>query len=568
MELFETLVGALTAYRLLVWPLLGLMVLVVVIIRWWEQVEYFFAKLAVGFPVIGLAARSARQPQEIDADRHGTGTPWYRTERELCARYYRFYDRANKDAAFFDKCANYLNKVEERGRKPTGIALWVASVFLVLLEAFIFALVLAPFIANNISANQAEFSAIVISLLIGTILVPATHLMGAEIHKNGLIKKARLWHEQARRDNDARKLQADNRVDLEHTELDDDAPKYLHLINRVQHNARVRPVWWKSVIAVAMIAILAVGAYLIRASTINELETEQVNGSPFAAAPAESGLSLNLPFPAATGNSGGGAMTIGPFTLPGAASQDNREADQRAASEVIAERIFAYKLTFIILSVIFVGVQIIGILIGVLRSYAGIQSKEAARYIAGFNSRQEFATWHKRKRDQVARDADMHLSRLQRGIAQHHDMGGSQEPGQRRSFALYVSEEQASSAREEQARQQAQPQAQVQAQTMPPTPPVMASAPVSAPPAAPVPAPVPASAPAPDEAGREGAADNTVRPDSSGHDADAQVKSLGDLTGYSSDELTSIAQELGVDVAKLLSRQKVQHAIARARQGA
>jgi len=566
MELFETLVGALGAYRLLVWPLLGLMVLVIVIIRWWEKVEYFFAKLAVGFPFIGLAARSARQPQEIDADREGTGTPWYRTERELCARYYRFYDRANKDAAFFDKCANYLNKVEERGRKPTGIALWAASVFLVLLEAFIFALVLAPFIANNISANQAEFSAIVISLLIGTILVPATHLMGAEIHKNGLIKKARLWHEQARRDNDARKLQADNRVDLEHTDLDDDAPKYLHLINRVQHNARVRPVWWKSVIAVAMISILAVGAYLIRASTINELETEQVNGSPFASAPAESGLSLNLPFPAAATGSGG--ITIGPFTLPGGASQDNREADQRAAGEVIAERIFAYKLTFIILSVIFVGVQIIGILIGVLRSYAGIQSKEAARYIAGFNSRQEFATWHKRKRDQVARDADMHLSRLQRGIARHHDMGASLEPGQRRSFGLYVSEEEQASAREDLARQQAKAQAQpaaTPARTVPASEPtaVVASAPEPVPAAVSEPVPeVPAATP------ERATADSTASSDNYADDIEAQIKNLGDLTGYSTDELTSIAQALGVDATKLVSRQKVQQAVARARQGA
>jgi len=43
---------------------------------------------------------------------------------------------------------------------------------------------------------------------------------------------------------------------------------------------------------------------------------------------------------------------------------------------------------------------------------------------------------------------------------------------------------------------------------------------------------------------------------------------LGDLTGYTQEELASIAQELGLEPAKLLSRQKVQHALARARQGA
>jgi len=430
MEMFTTLAAALAAYRYIVWPLLSLLVLVAVIIRWWEQVEYFFVKVRTGFPLIGFIARNGRQNQESAPDPAGGDTPWYRSERELCARYYRFYERANKDANFFDKCANYLNKVEERGRKPTGIVLWCASVFLVLLEAFIFALVLAPFIANNISANQAEVSAIVISLLIGTILVPASHLMGAEIHKNSLIKKARVWHGQARRENEAKKLQANNRIDLEHTELDDADPKYLHIINRVPHNANVRPSWGKSAIAIILIAVLAVGAYLIRASTINELETEQVNASPYAATSVQgSGAS---PFDSAT--------RIGPFALPGAAAQDNEQADQRAASEVVSERIFAYKLTFIILSVIFVGVQIIGILIGMLRSYAGIQSKEAAGYIKGFSSKSEFAAWHARKRDQVARDADMHLNRLQKVIAQHHDLGGSDAHNQRRSFALYVRE--------------------------------------------------------------------------------------------------------------------------------
>ncbi|MFP6848442.1 MAG: hypothetical protein VCA57_07025 [Pseudomonas sp.] len=134
----------------------------------------------------GFVGFGSRRSQ-VEGREEGSSTNWYKTERELCAKYHRFYGRVNKDAAFYEKCANYLNKVEERGRKPTGMVLWVATIFLVILEAFIFALVLSPFIATNISANQAEFSAIIVSLLIGTILVPATHLMGAEIHKNGLV---------------------------------------------------------------------------------------------------------------------------------------------------------------------------------------------------------------------------------------------------------------------------------------------------------------------------------------------------------------------------------------------
>lgn len=562
MELFETLSAALSAYRYIVWPLLGLMALVIVIMHWWNEVKYFLLNVACAFPVIGFVARASRRAQVEDREEDST-TTWYKTERELCAKYFRFYERVNKDAAFYDKCANYLNKVEERGRKPTGMVLWIASIFLVILEAFIFALVLSPFIATNISANQAEFSAIVISLLIGTILVPATHLMGAEIHKNGLVSKARLWHMQAKRDNEAQKLQSDSRIDLDATYLDDGQPKYLHIVNRVQHNAMVTPTWWKTIIAISLITIFAVGAYLIRSSTINEMETQQVNASPFSQDSAS-------PFSAA-GHS--------PFELPGEAVADGQQADERASSEVAGDRIFAYKLTFIILSVIFVGVQIIGVLIGVFRSFAGTQSKEAAGYISGFSSAGEFAAYHELKREQVARDAEAQLSGLQERIEHRHALGASTDRGNRRSFALYVREAEQAKARsqaENESKRVQESQRAEQAELdklrrevalQREREAILAGAgqPLS-PTAAVIPATVAQPAPAVAAAQVAPVVEVSAEPE----EADLQanlIASLGDLTQYSEAELNSIASELGVDRMVLLSKQKVQAAIKRAKAG-
>ena len=560
MELFDTLSTALAAYRYVVWPLVGLMVLAIVVMRWWDEVKYFFLNLGCSFPVVGYVASASRRSQ-VEGREEGSDTTWYKTERELCAKYHRFYERVNKDAAFYEKCANYLNKVEERGRKPTGMVLWIASIFLVILEAFIFALVLSPFIATNISANQAEFSAIIVSLLIGTILVPATHLMGAEIHKNGLISKARLWHMQAKRDNDAQKLQSDSNVDLDHTDLDNGQPKYLHIINRVQHNATVTPTWWKTIIAVVLISVFAVGAYLIRSSTINEMETQQVNASPYSMSESDS------PF-----SSGGNS----PFELPSEAVADGQQADERAASEVADDRIFAYKLTFIILSVIFVGVQIIGVLIGMFRSFAGIQSKEAAGYITGFSSAGEFAAYHELKREQVARDAEAQLSSLQERIEHRHDLGGSTDRGDRRSFALYVRESEGHKARtqeETERKRQLEAERAEEAeldklrrdvarqrereailggvpQPIPVTAtPVAVAVMVATPPVEPAPV-----------------AENTAVP--AGEDQAALIAGLGDLTLYTDSELSSIGQELGLDHQVLLSKQKVQSAIKRAKAGA
>ncbi|KTT40390.1 hypothetical protein RSA46_08060 [Pseudomonas oryzihabitans] len=539
MELFDTLTTALAAYRYAIWPLVSLLVLVVVIIRWWHEVKYFFLNIKMGLPVVGFVARAPKRDLTQSSD--AGGAAWYTVERDLCANYYRYYARVNKDAAFYDKCANYLNKVEERGRKPTGLPLWVASIFLVVLEAFIFALVLAPFIANNISANQAEFSAVIISLLIGTILVPATHLMGAEIHRNGLISKAREWHRQARRNNNAKDLQANAKVDLDHTGLDDDEPKYLHIINRVKHNASVSPTWWTSIIATALILILAVGAYFIRSSTINELETQQVNGSPYA-----------------SGSTSGFTPDASPFQLPSEAKADGQAADQRAASEVAGDRIFAYKLTFFILSVIFIGVQIIGVLIGVFRSFAGTQSREAAGYISGFSSASEFAAYQQSKRDQVARDAEAKLSGLQERIEHRHSLGGSADRGPRRSFALYASErerqasesqrqseanelkrmrQELNDAKEKQALQRERAALENAALTA-------EAAAADRPEITTVEAPAPAAA---------------------SLDQSTLIANLGDLTVYSPEELAAIGAELGLDNAALLSKQKVQMAIKRAK---
>ena len=64
-------------------------------------------------------------------------------------------------------------------------------------------------------------------------------------------------------------------------------------------------------------------------------------------------------------------------------------------------------------------------------------------------------------------------------------------------------------------------------------------------------APAPAPAPAPETA--------------AALDQNALIANLGDLTVYSPEELTAIGEELGIDSAALLSKQKVQMAIKRAK---
>jgi len=523
--LFATILAVLTAYWTIILPTLGVIALILAIRHWWAEITYFFMRLRTGFPLIGFIARNSGQRQNPALNIEG-GAPWYRSELELCSRYYRFYTDTYKDPDHYDRCSDYLKKIEESGRKPPALWMWGISVILVLAESYIFALVLAPFMATSVSANDAEWIALIISVVISIVLLWLTHMMGRELHENRMLKKASVLY-QATSDNSADAVQ----LALAETRQDDAAPRYLKLLNRLEHDADMAPSWKWTIIACIGIALIAVFAYFIRSTTLNEMETELVNASPYAALAAQAGDDSPFSTPSLTI----GPVTIGPFTLPDEAAEDSHEADQRAASEVMSERILGYKLTFVMLSVIFIGVQIVGIMIGVTRTFAGVHSEKAYDGLGGFSSRNEFIAWYERKRDRIARDAEMHLSRLQKNIARKNRLDRRDEHVQRGNFALYVREK-----GQEKLRQQVP--VEPKDVPKPPAPPVKLDTTST-------------------DQGTQ------VTGNSNGADDD-KIKDLGDLTGYSDAVITGIAEELKLDPARLFSRRDVQNALKRVNQGA
>ncbi|WGL28478.1 hypothetical protein OWC53_02475 [Pectobacterium brasiliense] len=543
MELFQSIAEAISLYRYIFWPLLVLMTLVLVFIRWWDQVSYFFLNLMSSMPLIGHVSRLSRANEPR---RQGTGKlAWYPAEEAICAKYWQYYKTSNLDADFYLRCVNYLNKVDERGRKPTGVILWGCSVVLVLLEAFIFALVLSPFIANNISANQAEFSAIVISVLIGVVLVPATHLMGAELHKNTLLKKIRYWYSEARHSGSAKGLSKNPEISLENTRLDDSEPNYIQMLNRVTHNVHVKPQYWATAVALALIIFFSVGAYLVRAATINAMDTQAVNGSPFSQMVQTSEVS--------------------PFDLPAGAVADNAKADTQASQEITDNRVFASKLTFIILSVIFVGVQLIGILIGIYRSFAGIESKAAAKYIGNFSGSEEFASWHAMRRERVERDGQEKLTALQNRLMMKRTNSQSEPLTTLPTFDDYISGK-----LRDKARSNAELNAHLQAANEPAQSTLVAQPPAVQP-VEPAPAEVASQPAAPGLAATAVEPIQTAKPVATAvnapenDDEKQRIHELGDLTLFSEEELQLIADDQALSLESLKKRQRVQALLNKAR---
>ncbi len=374
-------------YRQIIWITLSTITLIVSIIIWWDKVKYFFMNVGYSLPFFGKIARSKNSSLEKAKG------DWFHSERKLCDDFYSYYQDNNKSAEHYDKCRNYLSKCQEIGRRKKGFLLSVLLIFLILFEAVGFAYVLAPFMVQNVSADDASMLAWFTAFLLSIAAVFLTDKMGEEIHFNSLINKIRTWRDH---DTEPVDLMADPEVRLETTYKDDNKKVYIQLLNRVEANAKVTPKKTITIITILYILIIAIGAFFVRSYTLDSIETEMINNasSPFA---SNSSLPTNS----------------SPFDLPTESQSFNQSADKQAGNEQKEALHMASLTTFIILSVIFIAIQVLGIMFGYLYSLSGRESAIAWKDTKGFNSAEEFVNYYQRKRDKVARDAQAKLSALQ-----------------------------------------------------------------------------------------------------------------------------------------------------------
>ena len=394
---------------------ISFMVFVLAVKHWWEEVRYFFMRMGWSLPLLGGIARAGRATHKLGED------GWYPVETQLCGDFYRRYNSFNKSPDYYEKCDDYLNKSEELGRSEKGLLLWGLIIGLIMLEAVGFAYVLAPFMAKNASSNEQSMLAWFVAFLLSIAAVFLTELTGKEWHKNELLNKIREWwsnDEAATR----RNLQPEKNISIDKTYGDNDSPKYIQLLNRVPANATVTTSYKVTIITVAYIISLAIGAYLVRSYTLEADTTESVNqgqifnaeqgsdSDPFAAMEDAGKSALAKAATTATQGSDG-------IELPDELAEVNNKADEKAKDEVAFARTTASKVTFIILSVIYVMIQVVGIYFGYAFSLIGKESKKARHYTKDFNSASELNDWLKLKRELISADAENYLQRLQERLS-------------------------------------------------------------------------------------------------------------------------------------------------------
>ncbi len=379
----DELLALLNEYRIIVGTVLVVLLTAVALWKWWDRVSFWWLRVMVHLPVIGKIARLSRN---LDYDRC---TGWFQSEQEICAAFLPYYESARPSLRYFDDCLSYLRKVQELGRNPLSFWGWLLLAVLVFLEALGFSYVLAGYTIPGASEALQEKGALAIAFLISAIMVFFTHWAGHELHHNALVKKVRTWYTTSGETHYS--MMPNNMVSLDNEQADDGEPAWRQLLSRLPANANVTPGYKVTGLTIFLIVFVAVGATYVRGQVLEKQLIEQHD--------PENALDYSDPY---------GAME-----LPRELKQSREAVDAEMEKDIEASERKGGWATFIILAIIFVFLQFIGILTGMKTGFAGKESAKARRNIGNFNNGDEFVAFHERKRNRVARLAQMSLRKLQ-----------------------------------------------------------------------------------------------------------------------------------------------------------
>ncbi len=396
--------------------LLGFGVIVLAfVITHWQEVKFWWLNFTYNFPVIGKLSRLAKDIEGFDENHK-----WFYSEERLCRDYYNFYEKVDVDDESYDEAKDYLHAAGELGRKPTPTFIWIMIFVLVIVEAFGFAYVLAGFTIPGASEATQQKGAIGVAAMLAILLVWLTHLTGQELHKNTLIKKIRRWY---KNDNAGghnwRDLKPDEKlITIDNTFDDKDSPNYIRMLNRLDVNDRVQATYTKTILTIAFIIAVAVGATYIRHQVlVQEIASSHESAmnifnddaSPFGDTAGD-----DADMGALFGDAGaddakddlsslfGGEESTSPSTPSKNSASIEDETNQKGGDA-----------TFMILGLLFVFIQILGIFFGMHYDFAGRESKEAYTLLRGFSTKKAFLSYYERAKTHIARIAQRQLQKLQ-----------------------------------------------------------------------------------------------------------------------------------------------------------
>lgn len=383
------------ANQLLSVGIISFLLAAVTIYALWEKVGYFLMRVWHGVPLIGTVARLAR-----NSDTKVEDDTWINHEVTLAKAYVPRYKNSTRTLTVTVPRWTIWPRSASRAAAPDRTAL-LLTVVLVLVEAVGFGFVLSGWMSLDASTNDRHIMTVCTALLLAVASTFLAEAAGHALHHNSLVSKARHWWQGEDTSKRSRQLKSPKPINLEDSFNDNDAPDYEQMLARVKDvNAKVEPKYTAMICCAVFVLAMAVGAFVVRAKTLDSIETETVN-SMRADASAQT-------------DSGAGS----PFELPESSQAVNDGAEEQTIQDKMDAIRGASLTTYVILSAIYLAIQGITLWLASIFHFAGVHSRDAWELTHKYKTAEEMMDDMDQNRTAIAGHADHKIRKLQGLLAE------------------------------------------------------------------------------------------------------------------------------------------------------
>jgi hypothetical protein len=383
---------------------LGILIALALYLFWLRRTqEFYWNDFWYAFPLTGKLSRSIRRKDLHPVQDEVTGSSSTAAQQELLATYFNHIGVVTRER--FQRAYIFLLLAKQADRRPMPI--WGMPFLFILLvaEALGFGLLLAPFVASEITPNSAQIIGFVIAFVMAIIAAGLTHAAGQEIYETGLIRKMRKVA------NDTKSALYKTAIaNDEDQSIDAGEPDVTRFGNRILESVEDRGSI-KFIIVAAIFVLIVLGAStVLRYENLRLAVTQQ---SALAGAPDASAPDASAPDSTAT-NSGNPFATIA-SPLPPDVTQDAQAAQSRVQAEENYEQILGGTAGIIGLGVIFLFTQVYSTSLGIQWGHIKRRRVEAA-YMRGTLGFSSYDDYKRHQLDPRIRRSERRLQQLRSGL--------------------------------------------------------------------------------------------------------------------------------------------------------
>ncbi len=344
---------------------------------------------------MGKLAKSIRRKDLHPIEDEMTGKSSTSAQQELLATYFNHIGIITRER--FQRAYQFLLLAKQADRRP--MPFWGMPFLFILLvaEALGFGLLLAPFVASEITPNSAQIIGFVIAFVMAIIAAGLTHAAGQEIYETGLIRKMRKVANDTKSPLYKRAIAND-----EDQAIDLGEPDVTRFGNRILESVEDRGSV-KFIMVAAIFVVIVLGA-----STVLRYENLRLAVTQQSALAGSS--------PGAIASNGNPFATISPAnTLPPDVAQNAQDAQARVQAEENYEQILGGTAGIIGLGVIFLFTQVYSTSLGIQWGHIKRRRVEAAfqKGTQGFSS---YDDYKRHQLDPRIRRSERRLQQLRSGL--------------------------------------------------------------------------------------------------------------------------------------------------------